>query len=113
MFGRLFARMMPFRKPEDRVAPAHLDRGNLFYGWFDDADQIEPTYQPPRDAPCPYCGKRIHALDVRTHSMMWSGPVYAKRSYFYRTHASCDATAHGKALTMDSFIWDMIERNGD
>ncbi len=26
--------------------------GNIFYGWFDDADQVSPSYEPQRDARC-------------------------------------------------------------
>lgn len=85
--------------------------GNTFYGWFDDPDQTEPTYAPPRDAPCPFCGKAIHAGDVRTHSLMFQGE-YAARSYFYRTHSSC-AKQDKTRTAMDGFIIDMIERNGD
>jgi hypothetical protein len=83
---------------------------NRFYGWLDDPDQTIPTHEPPRDAPCPYCGIAIRDDDVRTHSLMWKGPVYAKRSYFYRTHRTCD---DAKPNAMDGFILDMIERNGD
>jgi hypothetical protein len=88
-----------------------------FYGWFDDATQQAPTYEPPRDAPCPYCGKPITPDDVRTHSLMMA-TGYANRSYFYRTHRTCDETANAdtsKAVTsgMDDFIFAMIERNGD
>lgn len=55
-----------FRKGKDE---------NQFYGWYDDADQPrdKPTYEPPRDAACPYCGKPINPDDVRTHSLMYAG----------------------------------------
>jgi hypothetical protein len=84
---------------------------NSFYGWYDDASQpvSSPSYEPPRDAPCPYCGKPIHADDVRTHSLMYAGE-YAARSYFYRTHRTCDEASQNG---MDDFILDMIKRNGD
>ena len=85
--------------------------GNLFYGWFDDRGQPRPTYEPPRDAPCPYCGKPVHAENVRTHSLMYQG-VYAARNYFYRTHRTCD-DADQSRTAIDAFILDMIERNGD
>lgn len=117
IFARLWSRLMPApRQPEERTVPFRLvAQHNAFYGWYDDPTQHvdQPTYDPPHDGPCLYCGRRIHADDVRTHSIMWAGPVYANRSYFYRTHASCDETAHGKGLTMDGVIWDMIARNGD
>lgn len=84
---------------------------NKFYGWYDDASQqvTSPTYDPPHDAPCPYCGTPIRAADVRTHSLMYVGQ-YAARSYFYRTHRTCDERS---STNMDEFIFDMIKRNGD
>lgn len=92
----------------DPKAPARA--ANIFYGWFDD-DQDRPTYEPPRDAPCPFCGTAIHADDVRTHNLIYQGE-YAARSYFYRTHSSC-ARKDKTRIAMDGFILDMIERNGD
>ena len=82
----------------------------VFYGWFDDNVQ-SPTYEPPRDAPCPFCGVAINPDDVRTHSLMYIGQ-YAARSYFYRTHRTCDE-ADTSENGMDGFILDMIKRNGD
>lgn len=83
---------------------------NGFYGWFEEAGS-GPAYDPPHDAPCPFCGVAIFADDVRTHSLMYRGE-YAARSYFYRTHRTCDdSDASGKG--MDGFILDMIKRNGD
>ena len=84
---------------------------NIFYGWFDDADQTTPSYEPPRDAPCLFCGTPIHADDVRTHNLMHGGE-YAPRSYFYRTHRSC-AERDQSHTAMDGFIIDMIARNGN
>lgn len=84
---------------------------NLFYGWFDDTAQTEPTYEPSPFAPCPLCGRMIEAeTDMRTFSIM---PVegYARRSYFYRTHRTC-AEKHGPDK-VDDFIFGLIERNGD
>ena len=84
-----------------------------FYGWYDDASQApdKPTFEPPRNAPCPFCGTPIHAENVRTHSLMYTGE-YAARSYFYRTHRTC-AEADQTGTGMDGFILDMIKRNGD
>lgn len=86
-------------------------RDNQIYGWFDDASQAAPTYDPPHDAPCPFCGFKIEPADVRTHSLMYQAPSYAKRSYFYRTHRTCDDAAGEK--NMDGAILDMIARNKD
>jgi hypothetical protein len=85
---------------------------NSFYGWYDDATQDagKPSFEPPRDAPCPFCGTPISAENVRTHNLMYTGE-YAARSYFYRTHRTCDEADTGAG--MDSFILDMIKRNGD
>ena len=94
----------PQTKPE-------IQTGNIFYGWFDDRGQERPTYEPPRDAPCPFCGHAVHADDVRTHNLMYEG-VYAARSYFYRTHKTC-AETDPTHTAMDGFILNMIERNGD
>ena len=86
-------------------------RGNTFYGWFDDPGQTAPTYEPPRDAPCLFCGFPVRADDVRTHSLMYRGG-YGPRSYFYRTHRTC-ADADETNTAMDGFILDMIARAGD
>lgn len=90
--------------------------GNAFYGWFDDATQTAPLCEPPRDAPCLYCGKPIHKDDVRSVSLMYAGQ-YAARSYFYRIHKSCDeqnkAQRGNLSRGVDDVILDMIVRNGD
>lgn len=85
-----------------------------FYGWFDDASQPSgrPSYDPQHDAPCPLCGFAITPDDVRTHSLMYQGEQYAKRSYFYRTHRTC-AEKDETQTAADGFILDMIRRNGD
>jgi hypothetical protein len=82
---------------------------NLFFGWFADASQAVPSYDPPHDAPCLFCGMKIKADDVRTHSLMYRGE-YAARSYFYRTHRTC---ANRGDWPMDGFILDMIARTGN
>lgn len=84
-----------------------------FYGWYDDASQPidKPSYEPPRDAPCLFCGTKIQPDDVRTHSLMYT-EGYAKRSYFYRTHRTC-SESNENGVGMDGFILDMIRRNGD
>lgn len=84
----------------------------IFYGYFEDPSSEKPDYDPPKDAPCPFCGKSITPDDVRTHSLMYGSQQYAKRSYFYRTHRSCDERAP-TVTAMDGFVFDMISRNGD
>ena len=92
------------------------DREQVFYGWYDDASQPKesPTYDPPHDGPCLYCGKLITADDVRTHAIMMLGG-YANRSYFYRTHRVCDelVIAGEDRINTDGIIFAMIARNGD
>lgn len=80
---------------------------NALVGWYDDPTQIEPSHEPPRDAPCLFCGFRIGADDVRTHSLMYASQ-YAARSYFYRTHRTCDEAE--SPIAMDSFVLDLIKR---
>lgn len=82
------------------------------WGWFDDSDQIDASYDPPHNAPCPYCFSPIVSSNVRTISLMWAGPHYAKRSYFYRAHRTCCEEA-GDADNMDGRIFDAIARAGD
>lgn len=84
----------------------------IFYGYFEDpSPDAKPEYDPPRDAPCPFCGKPVHAGDVQTPSMMYASRSYAQRSYFYRQHKSCSEKF--APINMDDFILEMIARNGD
>lgn len=78
------------------------------YGWFEDATGT-PAVNPPTDAPCLLCGVPITPDDVRTHSIM--PMTYAPRSYFYRTHRTCDEAPHD--LSADDIVFQMIQRNGD
>lgn len=102
--------------PEERETKPMTE--NAFYGWYDDASQPpdQPTYDPPHDGPCLYCGKPLLPDDVRTHSLMYAGQ-YGARSYFYRTHRTCDewASIKGSDLQVhkDGTVLDMILRNGD
>ena len=94
----------------DSVGGISMNRANLIFGWFDDANQTEPSHDPPRDAPCLFCGTAIDGADVRTHSLMYRDE-YGARSYFYRTHRSC-ADREGDTA-MDGVILDMIARTGN
>ena len=88
---------------------------NLFYGWYDDATQpvAQPSFDPPHDGPCLFCGKPNSESDIRTHSlMMMTG--YARRAYFYRTHRTCAEHADEPLRNaVDDAIWCMVTRNGD
>lgn len=76
---------------------------NETYGWFDDASS-EIAYDPPHNAPCLYCGLRLTPGNIRTHSVM--SQFGAERSYFYRTHRTCDdgATESQKQAIMGGVL---------
>jgi hypothetical protein len=81
------------------------------YGWYERADQPpdQPTYDPPHDAPCLFCGEAITANDVRTISMMGE---YAERSFFYRVHRTChERVGEKKRVEIDSVVWDAIRHH--
>lgn len=81
---------------------------NKTYGWFDDAKQEEPTYDPPHCAPCLYCGLPLTDDDVRTHSVR--SYYGAERSYFYRTHRTCDEAA--SAEQQQAIMGGVLDRIG-
>ena len=88
---------------------------NVFYGWYDDPTQAvnDPSYDPPHDGPCLFCGWALQDGNIRTHSMM-ATEGYARRPYFYRTHRTCHERADAEARQhADDAIWGMIARNMD
>jgi len=100
------------RRQRTQIASREAGRGIQLYGWYDDPWQREPSYDPSHDAPCLFCGKPVSTDDVRTHSLMYAGEVYAKRSYFYRTHRTC-AEKDQSHTARDGVILEMIAANGD
>lgn len=85
---------------------------NDLYGWFDSAEQREPTYDPPHNAPCPYCGSPCSDDDVRTHSLM--AAENAKRAFYYRTHITCDeAATDGEKQSIFDAVIERIEHDGN
>ena len=89
--------------------PAHPK----LYGWYDRAGQPvdAPTYDPPHDSPCLFCGEPIRPDDVRTHSMLAESGA---RSFFYRTHRSCHQAADAaQRYAIDDVVWDSIRHHGD
>lgn len=56
-------------------------------GWFDHADQTEPTYEPGLSVPCPVCGTSLDGQPRVTISLMVAD--VPTRSYFYRAHKAC------------------------
>jgi len=99
------------KRPRTSTAVPSSKSGNQVYGWFDDP-WGDPSYDPPHNAACLFCGNPIASDDVRTHSLMYAGEVYAKRSYFYRTHRTC-AETDPTHTAMDGLVLDMIARNKD
>lgn len=80
---------------------------NETYGWFESAADQQPTYDPPHHAPCLYCGLPMTDDDVRTHSVM--SRYGAERSYFYRTHRTCDeAASEGQQQAIMGGVLDRI-----
>jgi hypothetical protein len=57
------------------------------FGYFTDAAQPEPAYDPGLEVPCPVCCKPLSLAPVRTYSVMLDAGT---RSYFFRTHQACD-----------------------
>lgn len=83
---------------------------NNLYGWFDGTNHA-PTYDPPHDAPCPYCGEALRVNNVRTHSHVSENDFVNKdkghaRCYFFRTHITCDnaASEHERNLIFQGVI---------
>ena len=90
--------------------------GNDLYGWYDSPDQPldQPTYDPPRDAPCPYCGNPLTDDDVRTHSIMAADVATPRRSSFWRTHRTCDENASdGQKQSIFDGVLYRIENDGE
>ena len=93
--------------------PDFVTTGFRLWGWFDDPNQTDGTYEPPHDAPCPYCFAPMTADDVRTHNLMEASSSYAKRSYFFRTHRTCDNDAEKRGEDITGRILDAIAKAGD
>jgi len=87
---------------------------NDVYGWYDNAEQPknQPSYDPGFYVPCLYCGEPLTDDNVRTHS--FSAMTDGSKSYYYRTHRTCDEQATEKEKTS---IWhavmQRIEKDGN
>ena len=80
------------------------------YGYFDDATQLEPVFDPGLDTCCPVCGD-ILRLPVKTISLMWlpDSSRQPDRSYFYRTHQQCyDSLDNNGKQRVDGVIIDAL-----
>lgn len=62
--------------------------GTIF-GYFDDASQTKPTFDPGLDVLCPFCLKQL-SRPLRTTSFLAIGD---NRSFFYRAHRDCAENA--------------------
>jgi hypothetical protein len=54
-------------------------------GYFTEAAQTEPVFDPGLEVDCPVCKARL-IEPVKTISLMW---VDGDRSYFFRAHKAC------------------------
>ena len=76
------------------------------YGYFTDAQQTVPTFDPGLSASCPICGQALDAVNVRTISLMVPDDA---RSYFYRVHRSCHEPLSGQErIRVDGLLIDAI-----
>ncbi len=79
---------------------------NRVYGYYSQAGQIEPDYDPGLDAPCLICSGALTPTDVRTISLMVPGD---SRSYFYRVHRSChEPLSEAERIKVDGLLIDAI-----
>jgi hypothetical protein len=76
------------------------------YGYFTDASQVTPVYDPGLHVSCPICFAKLGAADVRTISLMVPGD---SRSYFYRVHRSChEPLSEVERIRIDGLLIDAI-----
>lgn len=81
----------------------------MMVGYFDSAEQEEPTFDPGMDVPCPVCHKILRGQPVVTPSLLlWDyDSTKGDRSYFYRVHKACYQGLSEQAITaLDSIIID-------
>lgn len=79
-----------------------------YVGWYDDASQDAPAYDPPHDGPCIVCNKPLTPDDVRTCSLMWEDRSGGK-SLFYRLHRTCgDGLSEKEVALYDGAVLDSM-----
>ena len=59
-------------------------------GYFESPYQQRPSFDPGMQAPCPVCREPLKGRPVKTTSLMGEND---ERSYFFRAHADCWASA--------------------
>ena len=75
------------------------------YGYFTDAAQTQPAFDPGLEVPCPVCGEHL-SPPLKTISLMLEGDA---RSYFYRTHKSCyESLGMERRGALDGLLVDAI-----
>ena len=73
------------------------------YGYFSQANQEVPEYDPGLNINCPICEKLL-SMPMKTISVMLE---YDNRSFFYRTHKMCYEDLSEEEITkLDSLIVD-------
>lgn len=85
---------------------------SAIYGYFNDADQVTPAYDPGVSVDCPVCGKVLghHSNDNRLVTISVAVDD-DNRSYFYRAHRSCyDALPPEKQSELDWPIVDAVTK---
>lgn len=76
------------------------------YGYYTDASQTVPEFDPGLDALCPICAGKLNVVDVRTISLMVPGD---SKSYFYRVHRSChEPLSEQERIRMDGLLIDAV-----
>jgi hypothetical protein len=74
-------------------------------GWFESAEQVEPSHDPGLDVPCPVCGLTL-TRPMKTISLMVVGGA---ASYFFRAHKPCwDSASEEERCQIESTIIDGI-----
>lgn len=73
-------------------------------GYFTDANQTRPAYEPPLDGPCPFCSRPVTPETVRTINVM---PLdrSTNASLFYYVHRGChDAASEDEQIALDNQV---------
>lgn len=80
------------------------------YGYFTNATDETPAYDPGLNVPCPICHTLL-SMPVKSISLMAVGD---SRSYFYRTHKQCyENLSEQEVSDLDGLIIDHIETLGN
>lgn len=80
------------------------------YGYFDNAAQLTPAYDPGLNVVCPICAVTV-SEPLKTISLMvpTKDGHWPERSYFYRTHKDCYDRLDGAGKTrVDGLLIDAI-----